>query len=505
MKLFSAIKSKLKTSAGKTVAVLALIGAILLPSNVLNSEATGSQSQTPRFNFLQGDSEMLVAANYTKGQANWADPVSGSYAANIGDEIVFRFYFHNGVLNSTATNTIARALLPNTVGTQHRVLSHLWSDQTQAITDTVVNGTIVGYGAGFSEINLTTPGRLEYVAGSSKIWRDNPDQNGVTIPDGITSTNGINIGSISGCWEYSGYITFKARVKSAASIAIDKYVGYPGTGMSWDTILQNAKEGETVAWKIPVKNTGQTDALEVLVKDTLPATLTYIAGSTVYFGPDAPANGYQMPDGITGNGLYINNLKPGDANVVYFVFQTKIGTNLTYGSGGTAELVNTATATYNNQSVQDQARVIVSGVSGMTIEKKVWNGSAWVEQNNITLGQNIRYQIKIKNVGEVNLTGVVASDVIPVYTEYIAGSTKMNGNSIADGIASVNGISIGSIARGCEITLEFTVKTYGCPPVGDYTLVNTAYSRATNISAVSDTASTIMTLNRVSGPSVSNL
>lgn len=504
MNLFSKIISTLKSSAARSVAVLALAGAVLMPSNVLNSEATGSKSNTPRFNYLQGDSEMLTASNYTKGQNEWSDPVGGNYTANIGDEIVFSFYFHNGTLNSTATNTIARALLPNTIGTQHKVLSHLWSDQTKAITDTVVNGKIVGYGNGFTEINLSSAGRLEYVPGSTKIWHQKPEYWGVTIPDGITSNDGINIGSIKGCWEYAGYITFKTVVKSAASIAIDKFVAYPGTGYSWSTLLQGAKEGESVAWKIPVKNTGQTDAYEVLVKDTLPNTLSYIAGSTVYFGPDAPANGFQMPDGIVGNGLYIDKLQPGDANIAYFVFQTKIKTNLTYGSGGTAELVNTATATYNNQSVQDQARVVVNGVSGMTIDKKVWNGSNWVEQNYIKLGDNIRYQIIVKNVGDVVLMDALVSDVIPVYTEYIKGSTSINGKTVADGIAT-GGISLGNINRASSVVVEFTVKSYGCPPVGDYNLVNTAYGSAYLVTTVSDTASTIMTLNRVAGPSISNL
>jgi uncharacterized repeat protein (TIGR01451 family) len=373
------------------------------------------------------------------------------------------------------------------------------SDETVPITDTVIDGKTKGYGSGYAEINLASAGRLEYVPGSTKMWRKTPNQWGTSLPDGITSSAGLNIGSITGCWEYAGYVTFRAKVMTPASIVIDKYVAYPGTGYSWSTVLENAKEGETVAWKIPVRNAGQTDAKGVAIKDTLPAGLTYIAGTTVYFGPDAPANGYQMPDGITANGLAINNLKAGEANIVYFVFQTKINTNLTYGSNGIAELINKVTATYNNASVTDQAMVKVTGETGMAIEKKVWNGSAWVETNYINLGDRIKYQITITNTGQVPVNGVIVSDVIPMYTKIVSGTTKIDG-VVNSGIINDGGISLGSMVAGTSKVVNFEVSTYGCPPVGDYTLVNNAFVRANNVIAISDTAKTIMHLAPIAIP-----
>lgn len=499
-RLFRKVSGKTKKAIKRSAMILSLLSLVVVPLATNGSQAT--DSTTPRFNFLRGDVEMLTAANVTKGQSDWTDPVSGTYKANIGDEIVFRFYVHNGILNSTAHNTTIRALLPNGASTQARVLSTLASQETAAITDTVVDGTIVGTGNGFAQIDLNTAGRLEYVPDSTKIWRHNPEQWGVTIRDGITSNDGINIGAINGCWEYATYVTFKTVVKAPAQIAIDKYVAYPGT-TTWNTILQNAKEGETVAWKIPVRNTGQTNAANVLVKDTLPSKLIYIPGSTVFFGPDAPAAGYQMPDGITVAGLSINTLRPGDAGVAYFVFQTRIGTNLEYGPGGISELVNTARATFENQTVMDQAKVTVNGVSGMTVEKKVWNGSSWVEQSSARLGDTIRYQITIQNTGQTTISNVKVADVIPIYTSYIPGTTKLNGNIIADGITTASGVSVATFVRGGSLVFQFDVKTVGCPPIGDYTITNTAYVSATGISSISDTARTILSFIAAPTPSPS--
>lgn len=498
--LFTKVSSKTKKVITRSAMILSLLSLVVVPLATNGSLAT--DSTTPRFNFLKGDVEMLTAANATKGQADWADPVTGTNKADVGDEIVFRFYVHNGVLNSTAHNTTIRALLPNAASTQAKVLSSLASQETVAISDTVVDGTIVGTGNGFAQIDMNTAGRLEYVPDSTKIWRHNPEQWGVTIRDGITSNDGINIGAINGCWDFATYVTFKAVVKAPAQIAIDKYVAYPGTS-TWNTILQNAKEGETVAWKIPVKNIGQSNAESVVVKDTLPSKLIYIPGSTVYYAPDAPAEGYQMPDGLTGAGLSINNLQPGDANVAYFVFQTKIGSDLVYGPGGISELVNTARATFGDQTVMDQAKVTVNGVAGMTVEKKVWNGTAWVEQNSAKLGDHIKYQITVKNTGQTTIQNIKIADVIPVYTSYIPGTTKLNGAIVADGIVSATGINVASLASGGSLVIQFEVKTLGCPPIGDYTITNTAYVSATGISSISDTAKTILSFLAAPAPSPS--
>lgn len=505
MKALSNFKSKVKKIAVRSLAVLALAAAFVVPTAVTNSYATG-ETATPRFNFLQGDTEMLTAANYTKGQTAWVDPVSGEYKADTGNEIVFRFYFHNGQTNSTAHNVTLKAAVSDQMATTHKVYSTLSSTETAAITDTVVNGQIVGYGNGFAQVDLNAPGRLEYIAGSTKMWRTHPNQWGTALPDGITSSTGLNIGSVEGCWDFAGYVTFKMRVRGEARIVIEKYVAYPGAA-SWQSVLDNAKEGEVVAWRIGVRNLGDSDAANVLVKDTLPAKLTYMPGSTVYFGPDAPANGYIMPDGITGNGLFINTLRSGVGtfdNNAYFTFKTRIGSNLSYNAEGKAELVNRATATYQNQSVSADAKVIVCGVTSLIINKTVWNGSAWVEQNNIQFGQNIRYRITVKNNGQTDMTNLIVSDVIPVYTRYIIGSTTFNGAAQPDGITG-NGISLGAVARGATATIEFEVKTYGCPPIGDYTLVNVAYATTDQTTVVSDTATTIMTLRAASGPIINGL
>lgn len=506
MNVLSNIRQKVKKIAVRTLAVLALAATLVAPSIASNqTHATTTQSFNPRFNFMANDYEMLTAANYTKGQTDWTDPVNGNYAGDTGNEIVFQFYFHNGVLNSTAHNVILKAAIGNEMATSQKVYSYLSSDETATITDTVVNDQIKGYGNGFAQIDLNAPGRLEYIPGTTRMWRSNPNQWGMTLPDGIVSASGLNIGSVEGCWDFAGYVTFKMRVRGEARIVIEKYVAYPD-GSPWQPVLTGAKEGEIVSWRVGLRNLGDDDALNVIVKDTLPAKLVYVPGSTVYYGPDAPANGYIMPDGITGNGLYIANLQSGvgtfDKNA-YFIFKTRIGSNLSYNAQGTAELVNRATATYKDQVVNASAKVVVCGSTSLVIQKTVWNGSAWVEQNRVEMGENIRYRIIVRNTGDTNMSNLLVNDVIPMYTRYIAGSTTVDGIAANDGIAG-SGLSLGALNRGNSVTIEFEVKTYGCPPWGEYTLVNTANADTDQTNPISDTASTIMTLTGFTGPRANN-
>ena len=490
-------KSKIKKVAVAAAALVMLSTAVITPTI-----ADEANSGTPRFNFLQNDLEMLTAANYTKGQPNWADPVTGQYKADAGDEVVFRFYFHNGMENTTAHNVILKAALPTGFSTQARVASTLDSDETSPITDTVVDGRIVGYANGYSEIDLASACRLEYVPGSTKIWRENPDQWGISLPDGITSGAGLNIGSVQGCWQYSGYVTFKAVVKSPAEISIDKYVAYPGT-TTWSKSLDNVKENETIAYRIRVENDGQSAAPNVLVKDMLPSNVTYIPGTTTFFGPDTPPNGYIMQDGITGNGMIVEVIRPGHDNAISFVFQAKIGRNLPYNSQGTWEGVNAGTATYNSRTVRSQATVTVTGAASIRVEKTVWetSSSQWVETNHVKLGDTITYRIIVTNTGDRDHNNLVVNDVIPVYTRYIDGSTKVNGVTVADGITG-SGINVGSLARGRSVTIVFRVRTVGCPPLGDYTITNTAYATTNLVTGISDIARTILRMDPVVGPGV---
>lgn len=491
--VWSKIKSALSYKKSKKTLVKATSVALLTCSllGIAGNGALTKAESGPRFNFLQGDHEMLQVAKTT--DSSWSDPVS----ANIGDRVAFLFYYHNGMVDTTATHTKVRVDLPIDESNKLVAKSWLWSDQTEAISDTVVNGKIVGQSG--ATINLPSNGRIEYVAGSTK-WYPNRSTTAINMPDGITSNSGLDLGDIKGCWNYSGYVTFLADIKGQAQLVMDKTVAHPGD-TAWAKEI-TANPGDSVAYHLGIRNDGDITANAITVKDQLPTYMTYTSGSAYYYTKEHP-EGIKLADTIFSSGVSLPYMIPGDNGIIYITYRTKIDVNMPNG----AWALNNVAHVYMNgaEQDQDQAKVTVTCARGLVVDKEVSNGVSWVEQNNLELGDRVDYRIVIRNTGNVPISDVRIKDVLPMFVRYIAGSTKMNGNTVADGIVSSNGFLIGTLGAGQEVTINLSGTTYGCPPVGDYTIVNTAFVSGCDTAEVSDTAQSILRFSPTDLPSIASI
>jgi len=478
MKSFRSIVKTLKR-----IAITSMVGfALTLAFTAPKFEAkTVKSAGTPQFNFLEGDYEMLRGAR-TQDTA-WIDPVS----ANIGDRIAVLFYYHNGVVDSVAHHTSLRVDIPVNNGTSFNLKSYLWSQETQAVTDTVVNGQIVGK-SGLT-INLPSSGRLEYVAGSSK-WFPNNSTTGQSVPDAIVSVSGLDIGDIQGCWQYAGFVSFLIDVKGQANVVMDKTVAHPGDA-TWSEEI-SARAGDEVAYHLGIRNDGNDTAKNILVKDLLPSYMTYVPGTT-YLYTKANPNGVKLSDDIFGNGVALPDMISGADGTVYITYKTKISNSIPVDHCG-YYLNNVAKVFMGNvEQDQDQAKVVVlCDTKKITIDKKVKSGASYVEQNQAGLNDTIEYRIVVKNEGNADLVNVMLRDVLPVYVNYIPGTTRIDGAAATDEIITATGLNLGTIKPGAYKTITFAGKIYGCPPLGGYTLTNTAYTKANGISEIWDSASTIV-------------
>lgn len=445
-----------------------------LPSRVLGE---GSNSvPTPRFNFMENDNEMLQVGRNAEG--NWSDPLS----ANIGDQVTFLLYYHNGILNSTAHNVSVRIDLPLLESSSLVSKSWLWSDETAAISDTVYNGQITGLSG--ATVNLPSNARIEYVSGSTKLFA-NGSQTGVSMPDGITTNSGLNIGNVQGCWNYAGYVTMVANIKAPAKLVMDKMVAHPGDN---DWVKETtANPGDAIAYHLGIRNEGSTDAQNVTVTDRLPQYMTYVSGTTYLFTKDHP-EGIKQGDGLFGTGVDIASIAPGQANVIYITYRVKIATNLPSGSFSFINLAEVFMGGVKQD--QDQATVTVTASRGLVLDKKVSNGVSWVEESTSDLGGIVSYRLVVRNTGNVPIANVILRDALPVYVNYTFGSTTVGGQKVGDQIVEVNGLNIGTLAPGEEKIVILSGSIYGCPPIGTYTLVNTAYAHADSVVEIADSAKT---------------
>ena len=273
------------------------------------------------------------AANTNQG--GFVDKIS----AKDGQELLLRVYVHNNAadnLNGTnfdgsgvAKNTKVRINLPTDTAQALRANAYISADnaQPQIVSDTI---DMVGFNNGNFNV--------EYVPGSAMQYT-NAVPKGMKLSDSIVTTGapiGYNSpdGVVPGCFQYTGIVTIKVKVK-APSYSIQKSVRLEGqTSADWKESV-SAEAGKNVEWRIEFKNIGSTELTQVKVVDQVPAGLTVVPGSVKLFNGNYPS-GYTYPDSaIQAGGKQVNvnigNYNPGINAFVLFKTKAPEAKDLTCG------------------------------------------------------------------------------------------------------------------------------------------------------------------------------
>ncbi len=488
MKILSQIKKDYLKKGAKMTAVFLLPVILIQASLVFSVQAAG-----PRFNIFTPyvhtqtaghDYYLLDVKNETKN-TDWNFPVS----ADPGDVLVFYFYYHNGVESTTALNTTMRVSLPSGQSTQHTVTAYLWADNAENATPSSPMSQSVG-------VNLSSSQSLDYVAGSAKWYPDRADWRydpSTPFPSGQSEQqlfgSGINVGSIIGCWEYSGAIVFKAKVgnlqpPSTYDLSISKTVRNITAGQSSYSESVNAVNNDRLSFQIQIQNTGNAVLNNVIVRDALPSYISYLSGTT-------KVDGVFAQDGIASSGINIGSINTSMAKIVTFeasvntsgLSSSQTLTNYGYGRADqVAEKSDTATISLSIQPPSTYDLSISKTVRNITSGQ-----SSFVESTNANNNDRLAFQIQIQNIGNATLGNVLARDVLPSYILYLSGTTKVDGVFALDGITS-GGINIGSIAVGATKTVTFEVSINASGASSSQTLTNYGYARADQVAEKSDPA-----------------
>ncbi|MBQ9484582.1 DUF11 domain-containing protein [Candidatus Saccharibacteria bacterium] len=175
---------------------------------------------------------------------------------------------------------------------------------------------------------------LRYVPGSATIHNGGA-LNGQSIgPDylfGDGALLGYNkfSGILPGCNEYAGYITYRIFADAPDFTVKKSIVGGVST----------VKVGDEVTFKIRYDNTGTMNQSNVVVKDTLPAGLTYIPGSTVLYNNNLTSGKAVNDDIVSANGMNIGDYA-GSTGWAEVVYKAKVSADVE--CDGKLELVNSA-------------------------------------------------------------------------------------------------------------------------------------------------------------------
>lgn len=245
-----------------------------------------------------------------------------------------------------------------------------------------------------------------------------------------------------------------------------------------DTV--NARNGETVEYRLTIRNTGSVAASNIVVTDSRPSGISF--------------TGFQVINGLTGNGSINSgsgitmNGSLGAGNTFTVLYQATV--NQSSGS-----VLNTATASASNAgSISDTATVFLTGDNQTTLslQKNVRNlnsgNFSFVKSiGNVRNNDIVEFRLDVTNIGSTTASNVLVTDLVPSGLVFQNGSvsTSQGSNNNTDNLNTGSGLSIGDLNVGSTATIYFRARV-SQSFVSNIT--NVARARANNASEVTSQA-----------------
>lgn len=221
--------------------------------------------------------------------------------------------------------------------------------------------------------------------------------------------------------------------------------------------------GDQLSYDIVVRNTGTAAASNVVVSDDLPAGLTGITASYT-----AGTTGQVSVTGQRVQGT-IPSLAPGASSTI--TVKATVGASTPIGNlRNNACAVGTAT---NQACDWDDTTITKKTTPVLTISKDDGQGD-------VKLGQDLTYDIVVRNTGDGAATNVVVSDPLPAGLDFVSGSGPSGVTVSASGRTVT--ANLGTLEAGQSVTLKVNVKVNQSAPPG--ALTNQACAVAGNAANV---------------------
>ncbi len=254
--------------------------------------------------------------------------------------------------------------------------------------------------------------------------------------------------------------------------------------------------GERLRYSITVQNTGNDDAVNVVLRDAVPVNTTYVPGSTTLNGAPVADVGGLSP--LVG-GMLINSpgspagSMPAGSAAATITFDVIVDPNVLNGtiisnqgfvSAITNLVVDQPSDDPDTAIPNDPTRDIVGNFPLLYAEKTaallVDLGTPGV----VDPGDVLRYTITVQNSATIPATGVVLTDAVPTNTTYMANTTMLNGLPVGQpdgGVAPLaSGIDISSsdltpplpgpgagfISPGASAVLQYDLRVNPGAPAG---------------------------------------
>ena len=315
------------------------------------------------FNSITNNSAIGDERNFVRiREANSGNPFRDEVEVTPGKEYEVYIYFHNDAGSDTnatgygmATNVRLVSAYPPTVNTNERgmvsgILS--WSYVTPEQPDNPQVGKV------WDEAYVTskTDGVvLRYKTGTAIIHNAGA-ANGSVLASSLFTEEGALLGynklagTIPGCDEYSGHVTYTLVAEKTDS-GLSKQVSKDGENWSENV---TAKPGEYVTYKVKFENTGNTSLSNVIFKDTHDDGLSLRIGSIKVFDVNN-TEGKQIDDILDISGYNVGDVAAGA--LVQITYQAQVADGTDYCGKTLKNIINVRFNT--DGSAEDDATVTV--------------------------------------------------------------------------------------------------------------------------------------------------
>lgn len=215
---------------------------------------------------------------------------------------------------------------------------------------------------------------------------------------------------------------------------------------------------DIVTYNFNLSNTGNSPAINVIFKDTIPKETSFVENSTFINGVTI-ANG--NPTSI--NGLYLGTIKCGDlVNVKFDVIVDTIP------NVNSIENFATVDFSYLVDEVNEISKFSygISNTSFTTINQGLIILNNIVDRKYASTNDTLTYEVVMQNKGNVAINNVIFTDSIPVESTFIEDSMYVNLSTIPLQNPSLeNGISLGTMEVSDVVTVNFKVLVNTLPNI----------------------------------------
>lgn len=317
------------------------------------------------FNSITDNPKMGDERNFVRiRNANTNENLSDNVNLEVGQEYEVWVWFHNNAKakyndreyngSGIATNVRLRMEQPEIV-----------SGDTSAVIRGIISADNANPQTVWDEAFAYTPTTvlLRYVPNSATIHSFGDIDGQVLNSEALFGDSGSYLGywndmwgTLPGCNEYSGYVTYHFVVDQAG-FEISKTASKSGENNFQESVTVNP--GDTIDFKLDYNNIGTINQLDITGHDTLPNGLTYING-TSYFTSNLNQAGNTISDNLFTEGVNLGDYKPGDS--MSLTYQAKVEDNEELFPCGDTTVYNEASIATANGTGRDKAEIIVHRV-----------------------------------------------------------------------------------------------------------------------------------------------